>query len=355
MNSAFDRDVWAVFGMPLDNVSLDEAARLIEQAVKTRTRLSFVTPNVNWMVRALKDEEAMRQIVNADLSLADGAPVVWLARQLGMPLEERVAGSDLFDRLRNDKAADALPIRVFFFGGREGAAEAAFNALNEEQGRMIAAGWHNPGFGDVESMSSAQIRDKINAANPDFIIVSLGAAKGQDWIEYNQSNLEAPVIAHLGAVVDFVAGSIQRAPRWVSRLGVEWVWRIFAEPSLWRRYWNDGKDLIGIVKGNLGRLKKAARPKQTRQPVEAAFNGSALTMSGDLVLETREEIRDNLSRVAQKPGDCQLDLTAVRTIDASALGQLRMLEQCLMRRGNRLEILPSPEIEPALQVARMTL
>ena len=136
---------------------------------------------------------------------------------------------------------------------------------------------------------------------------------------------------------------------------MEWVWRIFAEPSLWRRYWNDGKDLIGIVKGNLGRLKKAARPKQTRQPVEAAFNGSALTMSGDLVLETREEIRDNLSRAAQKPGDCQLDLTAIRTIDASALGQLRMLEQCLMRRGNRLEILPSPEIEPALQVARMTL
>ena len=95
MMTAFDRDVWAIMGMPLDNVTLEEAARLVERAVETRQRLSFVTPNVNWMVRALKDEQAMRQIVNADLSLADGAPVVWLARRLGMPLKERVAGSDL--------------------------------------------------------------------------------------------------------------------------------------------------------------------------------------------------------------------------------------------------------------------
>lgn len=355
MNSAFDRDVWAVFGMPLDNVSLDEAACLIEQAVKTRTRLSFVTPNVNWMVRALKNDEAMRQVVNADLSLADGAPVVWLARQLGMPLEERVAGSDLFDRLRNDRSEDALPIRVFFFGGREGAAEAAHKALNEEQGRLTAVGWHNPGFGDVESMSSEDIRDKINAANPDFIVVSLGVAKGQDWIEHNQSELEAPVIAHLGAVVDFVAGSIQRAPRWVSRVGLEWVWRVFSEPSLWKRYWSDGTDLIGIVSRNLGRLKKAARPNKKLQPLEAAFNGSAVALAGDLVLGTREALKENLALAAQKQSDCQLDLTAVRTIDASALGQLRMLEQSLRRRGNRLEILPSTEIEPALQAARMTL
>ena len=355
MNSAFDRDVWAIFGMPIDNVSLDEATRLIEQAVDTRTRLSFVTPNVNWMVRALKNENAMRQIVNADLSLADGAPVVWLARQLGMPINERVAGSDLFDRLREDVSDGAKPIRVFFFGGRDGAAEAAYNALKEEQGRLIAAGWHNPGFGDVESMSSNEIRDKINAAKPDFLIVSLGAAKGQDWIEHNQSELDAPVIAHLGAVVDFVAGTIKRAPKWATHIGLEWVWRVIAEPSLWKRYWNDGKDFIGIVSGNLGRLKKVARPNRSVKAVEAAFNGSALTLSGDLVIETRNEIRENLSVAAQKPSDCQLDLTAVRTIDASALGQLRMLEQSLMRRGNRLEILPSTEIEPALQAARMTL
>ncbi|MEM7328865.1 MAG: WecB/TagA/CpsF family glycosyltransferase [Pseudomonadota bacterium] len=354
MSSAFDRDVWAIMGMPIDNVTLAEAARLVERAVETGQRLSFVTPNVNWMVRALKDEQAMRQIVNADLSLADGAPVVWLARQLGMPLKERVAGSDLFERLRKSDPRNASPIRVFFFGGREGAAEKAHNVLCQEQGRLISVGWYNPGFGDVESMSSDDIRDKINAANPDFVIVSLGAAKGQAWIERNQSALDAPVIAHLGAVVDFVAGSIRRAPQWASRHGLEWVGRILAEPSLWRRYWSDGFSLLGIVRRRLGRLKRAGR-SETVAPVESTSDGGAIKLQGDLIYANRDALKSELKSIAQNPGDCALDLSEIGAIDASALGQVRMLEQCLMRRGNRLQILSSNRTQPVLEAANMTV
>ncbi|MEM6556620.1 MAG: WecB/TagA/CpsF family glycosyltransferase [Pseudomonadota bacterium] len=355
MMTAFDRDVWAIMGMPLDNVSLEEAARLVERAVESRQRLSFVTPNVNWMVRALKDEQAMRQIINADLSLADGAPVVWLARQLGMPLKERVAGSDLFDLLRKADPTLSPPIRVFFFGGREGSAQAAHDKLVEEQGRLVSVGWHNPGFGDVDSMTREDIRAKINAAKPDFIIVSLGAAKGQAWIEQNQAKLDAPVIAHLGAVVDFVAGSIRRSPRWASRLGLEWVGRIFAEPALWRRYWSDGLSLLGFVQNRLGKLKRASRASASIKPVETAHDAIAVKLRGDLVLANREKLKSELKSIAQKPGDCALDLSEIGAIDASAMGQVRMLEQSLMRRGNRLQILSSNQTRPVLQAANMTL
>lgn len=355
MTAAFDRDVWAILGMPLDNVTLDEAAGLIERAVETRTRLSFVTPNVNWMVRALKDTKAMKQIVNADLSLADGAPVVWLAKQLGMPLQERVAGADLFQRLRSDERAEVPPIRIFFFGGRDGAAKGADAALRRDDGRLVAAGWHHPGFGDVESMSGEEIRAKINASNADFIIVSLGAVKGQAWIEHNQAHLDAPVIAHLGAVVDFAAGTIERAPSWVSKSGLEWIWRIFAEPALWKRYWDDGVSLIGLVNRRLGPLKKASHPKATPKAIEKKQGEGRLQLSGDLVLAHRAALKTELVNAAQKAGDCTLDLTEVGAIDASALGQVRMLEQCLMRRGNRLEILASKETKPALEAAKMTL
>ncbi|NQY13960.1 MAG: WecB/TagA/CpsF family glycosyltransferase [Henriciella sp.] len=355
MSKAFDRDVWAIMGMPLDNVSLEEAAQRVEHAVETRERLSFVTPNVNWFVRALKDENTMRQIINADLSLADGAPVVWLARQLGMPITQRVAGSDLFDHLRHDDRDDAKPIRVFFFGGREGSAEAAHRVIEKEQGRMIAAGWHNPGFGDVASMSSDDIRTKINAAAPDFVIVSLGAAKGQAWIEENQNALDAPVIAHLGAVVDFVAGSIRRAPAWMSRLGIEWLGRIFAEPSLWRRYWNDGWDLIGLVRSRLGRLKKAGRTPDIITPIIATQTDGQLKLEGDLLHANRDALAQHLKSFAQSSGDCALDLSEIRAIDAAGLGQVRMLEQSLMRRGNRLKIFASNNNRPALQAANMTL
>lgn len=355
MMKAFDRDVWAIFGMPIDNVTLDQAVGLVERAVIARERLSFVTPNVNWLVRSLKNDVAMRQIINADLSLPDGAPVVWLARQLGMPIKERVAGSDLFDRLRFAQKQSAVPIRVFFFGGRDGSAKAAHEAISQDNGRMVAAGWHNPGFGDVESMSSAEIRYKINAANPDFLIVSLGAAKGQAWIERNQSELEVPAIAHLGAVVDFVAGSIKRAPRWGSRLGLEWVWRIFAEPSLWRRYWNDGTDFVGLTSKRLGILKRISKPRSKTQPISAVTTPKGLKISGDLVHAHRSDLADKLKTAAQVPGDCALDLTEIGAIDASGLGQVRMLEQCLTRRGNRLEILASNTTKPAMEAANMTL
>lgn len=355
MTDAFDRDVWAIFGMPIDNVTLDQAVGLVERAIVTRERLSFVTPNINWLVRALKNDVAMRQIINADLSLADGAPVVWLARQLGMPIKERVAGSDLFDKLRHQQKDNAVPIRVFFFGGRDGAAEAAHDALARDNGRMIAAGWHNPGFGDVDSMSSADVRRKINAANPDFLIVSLGAAKGQAWIEHNQAELDVPAIAHLGAVVDFVAGSIKRAPLWASRVGIEWVWRILAEPSLWRRYWSDGTDLVRLASKRLGVLKRLSRPLSAITPITAHQTPSGLKLGGDLVYAHRKALSVELQTVAQKPGDCALDLTEIGAIDASALGQVRMLEQCLTRRGNRLEILASNTTKPAMEAANMTL
>ncbi|MEO1552803.1 MAG: WecB/TagA/CpsF family glycosyltransferase [Pseudomonadota bacterium] len=355
MNTAFDRDVWAIMGMPIDNVTLEEAARLVERAVETRQRLSFVTPNVNWMVRALKDERAMRQIVNADLSLADGAPVVWIARQLGMPLKERVAGSDLFDILRKADPDVSSPIRVFFFGGREGAAKAAHDVLVQEQGRLTSVGWHNPGFGDVDSMSGEDIRQKINAANPDFVIVSLGAVKGQAWIEQNQARLDAPVIAHLGAVVDFVAGSIRRAPGWASRRGLEWIGRIIAEPSLWRRYWSDGISLLGVIRNRLGKLKRASRSSTILKPVVTTHSANAVKLRGDLIRAHRETLKNELKSVARNPGDCALDLTEIGAIDASALGQVRMLEQCLMRRGDRLQIITSNQIRPVLQAANMTL
>ncbi len=219
----------------------------------------------------------------------------------------------------------------------------------------MAAGWHNPGYGDVDSMSGNEIHAKINAAEADFIIVSLGAAKGQAWIEQNQEHLNAPVIAHLGAVVDFVAGTISRAPGWVSKAGLEWVWRIFSEPSLWRRYWDDGTRLIGLMNRRLGPLKRAsvvdAQPRELHQTLQAG----GLKLSGDLVLAHRPVLRSALVGAAQNPGDCTLDLTDVGAIDASALGQVRMLEQCLTRRGNRLEILASKETQPALKAAQMTV
>ncbi len=335
---ALSRPVWSVFGMPVDAVSMDEAEAAVRSAIRARKRLSFVTPNLNWLVRALKDKSAMQQIREADLSLADGAPVVWLARKLGAPMEERVAGSDLFDRLRRKRAGEA-PIRVFFFGGRADAAEKAAEVLNAEGAGMIACGHLNPGYGDVESMSAPVILDTVNRARADFLLVSLGAAKGQAWISANQHRLNAPVIAHLGAVVDFVAGTVPRAPDGWAKAGFEWLWRIKAEPALFSRYWRDGWALLRLVPGRLWPLLRDLSHQDETPGIQGAArlvrNGPVgeVELSGALTHGGLDDVITVLRAALRAGGDIRIDLSGARRVDSAFTGLLLGFRELATRQG----------------------
>lgn len=334
----FDRNVWCVFGLTIDSLSLSEAAQAVETSVRDGRRLSFVTPNVNWLVRACRNEEARRQILDGDLSLADGAPLVLLAKLLGVPLKGRVAGSDLFEVLRRRPGFPGRQIRVFFFGGRDGAAEHAHERLNAERGGLASVGWLNPGFGNVEAMSRPETIDTINAANPDFVVVSLGAAKGQDWIDRNRERLAAPVVAHLGAVVDFTAGSIKRAPRWISAIGLEWLFRIAAEPSLWRRYAADLARLAGLLATRLP-AQMAAQPRGGEPAsVKTGFDdrGRILFLNGDLNASTLSVVRGAFRDAVAARTDVVLDFAGTSRVDRAFLGLVLVLEKLLGREGKTI-------------------
>lgn len=237
-----------------DTVTLADTVRHIREAAQTRRPLFLSTANVNFVVAAARDPAFRSSLEASDLCVPDGSPIVWFAKLVGLPLRERVAGADVFDELRSSGGAQ---IAVYFFGGPEGTAARAAAVLNAENRGVRCVGHVNPGFGDVESMSTEALLDRINAARPDFVVVALGAMKGQAWIMRNRERLSAPVVSHLGAVVNFVAGEVQRAPRWVQRLGLEWLWRIRAEPALFMRYARDGVRLAALVIGDLyGRVSK---------------------------------------------------------------------------------------------------
>ena len=338
----FDRNVWCVLGLPVDIVDIDGAMSQIDGAVRDRGRLSFVTPNVNWLVRALSDPQARREIVDADLSLIDGAPLLAFARLLGAPAPSRVAGSDLFEALRRRPGYGGRKLKVFFFGGRDGAAQAADEALRKENGGLAAAGWLNPGYGDVDSMSAPAVIDRINDAGPDFVVVSLGAAKGQAWIDANKERLTAPVTAHLGAVVDFTAGGVARAPEPLRKAGLEWAWRIKEEPSLWRRYFNDALSLAGIALNRLAPQALAAKTIASGAEAAAAVvHREAFTqirLSGAAGYGTLQPVRAAFREAAAKGADVRLDFSALRAFDRAFLGLVLMLEKALARRGRRLYI-----------------
>ncbi|MGK2897377.1 MAG: WecB/TagA/CpsF family glycosyltransferase [Burkholderiaceae bacterium] len=233
----FDRPLVCILGLPFDAIGVQQAVDRIRQAAFSGQRCFVSTPNLNFAMAARTDAAFRGSVLRSDLCLADGMPLVWIARLLGLPLRERVSGADVFEALQ---AHAGPPITVYLFGGPPGAAARACERINRRGGGVRCVGFDAAGFGSVESMSGTEQIDRINRSGAHFVVASLGAAKGQAWLEHNAGRLTAPVLAHLGAVVNFAAGTVRRAPRWMQACGLEWIWRIREEPALWRRYWKDG-------------------------------------------------------------------------------------------------------------------
>jgi N-acetylglucosaminyldiphosphoundecaprenol N-acetyl-beta-D-mannosaminyltransferase len=337
-----NRPCWSLLGLPFDQVDPDQAVDIIDQAIKTKRKCFLSTPNLNFIVQAKSDESFYESVIYSDLVVADGMPVIWTAKLLGIPLQSRVAGSSLFEILQN-KRRDK-PISVFFFGGQGSAAEQAAENLNRHSVGMIACGALNPGMGSVESMSDKAIIDQINAAEPDFLVVALGAKKGQQWIMNNREKLNVSVISHLGAVVNFVGNNIQRAPlRW-QKIGLEWVWRILQEPLLWKRYLIDGLWFLRLMLTKVLPLviyQKILRKNTTKaltlkinndvpgSNIELVLSGAATIENGRLLKSSCREILDQL---AVSPS-ISINCSKMDYIDSSALGTLMLLKANIKRRG----------------------
>ncbi|MFM2276143.1 MAG: hypothetical protein RL211_2015 [Pseudomonadota bacterium] len=341
----FNRNVHCIMGLPFDAMDIAQAEHKVRAAIANRSRCFFSTPNLNFLMACRHDTAFRQSVLASDMVLADGMPIVWLARLLGIPVRQRVAGSTLFEALRRSRVSPEQPqIKVFFFGGPDGVAEAASNAINaDSKGGMQCVGFLSPGFGTVEDMSAPPILEAINNSGADMLVVSLGARKGQAWITHNLTSLNVPVISHLGAVVNFVAGTVQRAPTVFQCLGLEWLWRIKEEPQLWRRYFDDGLGFARLLATDIlplmWRRSALASPALTAQaanrqlPATAQVSqttgspGCEVTLAGALTQDTMQPLRDALGEVtAMKCTDVAIDMTEVTQIDSAFLGTLLLLK-----------------------------
>jgi N-acetylglucosaminyldiphosphoundecaprenol N-acetyl-beta-D-mannosaminyltransferase len=312
-----DRTYW-LLGLPFDAVDMEEAVQRIHDAATSRRRLIVVTPNVNFVAMAGRDAQFRQAILESQLSLVDGMPLVWLGRATGIPFRQRVAGSSLLVRMAAERRA--APLRVFFFGGNPGISELAARRIQDFGPGLVVAGFHNPGFGSIDSISTPEIIDSINRANPDVLILSFGAMKGHQWIARNHGRIDAPVITHLGAAMNFIAGSVRRSPRWMQAAGLEWVWRIGQEPRLFSRYWNDGIDFAWALCNQT--LTRFRRQDTAHLRVER-MSGNHWSVSGPLTARTVRDLEPLLR--SRSPGDQQVqvvDLAGVTELDAAGLGLL---------------------------------
>lgn len=336
----FTRRVYCVLGLPFDAVDTEQTVELLLTRAEYGDRCFFSTPNLNFLITSLEDSTFRDSVLRSSLSLADGMPVVWLARLLGLPIKTRVAGATVFEQLRTQ---DAMPLKVFFFGGPDGVAQQAADVLNASADGMRCVGAYSPGFGTLADMSTPEIIDQINASDADLLVVALGAKRGQVWIEHNLDALHTPLVSHLGAVVNFVAGTVSRAPSGIGGLGLEWLWRIKEEPALWRRYWRDGVALLRLLTTSaLPAALDARRIRAaTAAPVLAERDDGqfyTVTLSGAWHDAGLEELRRALARATARRRAIRLELLVDCSLDSAALGLLLLLYGHQSRVGAALEI-----------------
>jgi N-acetylglucosaminyldiphosphoundecaprenol N-acetyl-beta-D-mannosaminyltransferase len=330
-----------MFGIPVDAVGMDAVLRRIKSAASAKMPFLISTPNLNFLVNSQLDRDFRETLVMSDLCTADGIPIVWIALLAGVPIKKRVAGSDILDMLKAEHSR-ADPLKIFFFGGAEGVAAAASRVVNGQPRGIYCVGSLYPGFCSVEEMSRDETINSINASGADFLVVSLGAQKGQLWLQRNHHRLTVPLRAHLGASINFEAGTVRRAPRILRRVGLEWLWRIKEEPYLWRRYWNDGRRLLFLLFAQVFPLIFWTQWLQLRTLRQAenlivtqSYDEDSVTLNvcGFANARNVDKAIPAFREAVAMSRRITLDFSNTRTIDARFLGLLLLLKKNVQRTG----------------------
>lgn len=336
-DETFDRKVYSLLGVPMDTLTMAETTTAIDRTINAGGKMWLGTPNLDWFTMGKTDDAFRRSMIAADLSVCDGMPVLMLAKLAGIPLQTRVQGSSLFDRLRQVKPSFRGSRSVFFFGGRDGAAEQAADVLKKEDGGVTSIGSFNPGFGTVEEMSTEEITEEVSAGNPDLLLVSLSAYKGQLWIEKNIDKISARIIAPLGAVVDFTAGTVQRAPKLFQKTGMEWLWRIKEDRQLAKRYAKNFASLPGFALRCLKSRRMiekmaASAPENSGTSTVAMENGlTTITLAADCRETNLASTRASLKKAVAAGHDVHIDFSNCVSFDLGLLGLLQLADHRLSK------------------------
>jgi N-acetylglucosaminyldiphosphoundecaprenol N-acetyl-beta-D-mannosaminyltransferase len=230
-----DEAVAAVLSL-VQSRAADGAADATADAAPSAPARLVVTANVDHLVTLERDAEFARAYATADLRVADGAPLLALARLLGTPLPARVTGVDLTWALL--AAAEAHGFSVYLLGGADGVLTDAVHRIETHFPRLTVSG-ASSGRLDLDGVTDDErvVLAELEARRPDLLLLFLGAPKQEKWFCRRREGLPPLVALGLGGTVEFLAGHKRRAPRYVQSVGGEWLWRLAQDPRrLARRY-----------------------------------------------------------------------------------------------------------------------
>lgn len=237
-----------VGGAAVDSVTFAEAVKLIGQHIRSDVPPTYaVTPNAQHVVILRSDPRLKTIYDEAGFVFADGMSLLMAARLLGHRLPERVTGVDLFQALCFESAK--LGFRIFLLGGQPRAAEKAALVLKERNPGINITGTYCPPLGfENDAGETRRIIERVRASQADLLFVGLGVPKQEYWIHEHYRGLNVRLSMGIGGAFDMVADIKPRAPKWLQHAGLEWLFRLLAEPSrLWRRYLIGNLQFLEIV------------------------------------------------------------------------------------------------------------
>lgn len=225
-----------ISGVKIHQANLNKAISQIESFISSNDKHQVCVTNVYSVAMMQKDEEFKKINNSSSLVVADGMPLVWVSRLYWQPIAERISGSDIFYELC--KIAAKKEYRFFFLGSTTEILNKMCLNLGEHFPNLQIVGTYSPPFKrKFSEEDNSKMIEEINKTHSDILWVGMTAPKQEKWIYYNLGKLNVSVAVGIGAVFDFIAGKINRAPKWMQKIGLEWLFRLIQEPRrLWRRY-----------------------------------------------------------------------------------------------------------------------
>jgi N-acetylglucosaminyldiphosphoundecaprenol N-acetyl-beta-D-mannosaminyltransferase len=332
------RKLVGILGTPIDNMDTAEVLTRMEQFVVERGFHQVATANTDFLINALDDPELQTILQAADLVTPDGMPVVWASRLLGAPLPERVTGADIVPLLAERAAQYGW--RVYLLGAQADVAQRACAHLEADYPGIKIVGCTSPPIVPLEEMDSASILADIERVRPDILLVAFGNPKQEKWIYQNRKRLQrVPLCMGVGGTFDFLARQTRRAPGWMQRRGLEWLFRLLREPGrLWRRYSRDFHRFGLALMKQVFAMRRCRRSGNFAMQSADLFGCTLLTLHGDIEAASLEEFHSAACAVLDSGSNLVLDMHDVVSMDGAALGALIALRNRADRAGRQIQI-----------------
>lgn len=316
-------------GVPIDCCDVDAAIDRIDHFVaesrRTGRQHQIVTVNADFLRMARLHEDVHSVLRTADLAVADGMPIVWASRRLGMPLPGRVTGYDLVDGIA--ALAATRRYRLLLLGGADRTASRSAQILRTRHfGLTVLA---LSGEIDESGGTSRELLDEIAAFDADIVCVALGHPKQERWISRHRTDLNLPVAIGVGGTFDFISGRRGRAPKIIRDSGLEWLYRLVQDPRrLSRRYVADLVEYVPSVALQISRVRRANRETGWRAPSIDDDRGSiTVEIPADAVLDSAmlsdlSEVGRRAARLSEQPTLRTNSPTFLRQLHQSRLDRL---------------------------------